>query len=75
VHPQETERAPIGGKEAYAVPPQRDHDVVIEAAPRHTGDEEPNDQSYNIISQYEYEDVDLPQHGTTYNRRSSPSTS
>ena len=50
VHPQETENESIGGKEALLVPSQQYHEVAIEAAPSHTGEEDPNGQQYNIIS-------------------------
>ena len=53
MHPQETEKALVGGEEALPAPPQRDHDVVMEAAPSHTGEEEAHGQQYNIISQEE----------------------
>ena len=56
MYPQETERAPIGGEEALPTPPQRDHDVVIEAVPSHTREEEAHGQQYNIISQEEDDD-------------------
>ena len=75
MHPQETEKAPVGGEEALPAPPQRDHNVVMEAAPIHTGEEEAHGQQYNIISQEEDDDDDvtprdlppddeLPQQGT-----------
>ena len=44
VHPQEIYRIPASGEEVLLVPPQQDHDVVQEEAPRHIRDEDQNDQ-------------------------------